>query len=381
MSTSQLRALACAGPTRPRPRSLDRRLGRFTVLHRPRVMALADVHPRLADLAASFPALLFALAVPRRGFDPRPAISRVIEGAALKEVAWLADVPLWLRRLPPETFDAALMPIATTAGFGARIGNVMPPSPRHAAVWLDVVREAHELADEAVAVWMAGECARSPRPWTRQGNDTRRVCLWAWYTLDRSGPAAALLDKPWTSAMSFDTAYDHASAWLQRIELNVCLGDGMIGDMWFEPAVVDGFEFVPLDTAAAVAAEAAAMANCLATYGGSVVNGRCRLWSVRRSGERVATLELSKWSGNPLLGVSQLYGPGNSACPVEAAVAAARWLHGQPAARQTGAGRVACAVPLSAARWRDLWRPYWLAKRRIPAWLPLLPSLGALRNI
>jgi hypothetical protein len=26
------------------------------------------------------------------------------------------------------------------------------------------------------------------------------------------------------------------------------------------------------------------------------------------------------------------------------------------------------------AAWRKLWRPYWCAKRRLPAWLPLTPS-------
>ncbi|MEA2928746.1 MAG: hypothetical protein QOG38_1174, partial [Hyphomicrobiales bacterium] len=36
------------------------------------------------------------------------------------------------------------------------------------------------------------------------------------------------------------------------------------------------------------------------------------------------------------------------------------------------------AVPLDAAAWRSLWRPYWLAKRRLPRWLPLAPSRDAL---
>jgi hypothetical protein len=37
-------------------------------------------------------------------------------------------------------------------------------------------------------------------------------------------------------------------------------------------------------------------------------------------------------------------------------------------------------APLDAQVWRALWRPYWLAKRRIPAWLTLAPSRDALKT-
>jgi hypothetical protein len=35
-------------------------------------------------------------------------------------------------------------------------------------------------------------------------------------------------------------------------------------------------------------------------------------------------------------------------------------------------------APLDRASWVSLWRPYWLAKRRIPGWLPIAPSRDAL---
>jgi hypothetical protein len=38
-------------------------------------------------------------------------------------------------------------------------------------------------------------------------------------------------------------------------------------------------------------------------------------------------------------------------------------------------------VPLDAAAWRSLWRPYWLDKRRIPEWLPMKPPRGVLRAL
>lgn len=81
---------------------LERRLRRYHPRFRETVRALSMRHSRIADLAASFPALLFALAVPRPGLDPAPALARVIDGLALADAAVAAEVPLWLRKLPAE---------------------------------------------------------------------------------------------------------------------------------------------------------------------------------------------------------------------------------------------------------------------------------------
>ncbi|WP_246504391.1 hypothetical protein [Bradyrhizobium agreste] len=83
---------------------LERRLRRYHPRFQDAVRALAARHPRLADLAASFPALLFALAVPRARLDPARAIACVVDGASLAQAATPADLPLWLRKLPPEAF-------------------------------------------------------------------------------------------------------------------------------------------------------------------------------------------------------------------------------------------------------------------------------------
>src|ERR1051326_8376182 len=83
---------------------LERRLRRYHPRFRRAVGALALRHARIADLAASFPALLFALAVPRPAFDPACVIASVIDGCSLTEAAAATDLPTWLRKLPPEAF-------------------------------------------------------------------------------------------------------------------------------------------------------------------------------------------------------------------------------------------------------------------------------------
>src|SRR5262245_57488027 len=101
--------------------TVERRLRRYCAVVNAQVRALAGRHSRLADLAVSFPALLFALAVPRVGFDPRPAVARVIAGASLADVAGEARVPLWLRKLPPEALVRPLPLLPDGALFRKRI--------------------------------------------------------------------------------------------------------------------------------------------------------------------------------------------------------------------------------------------------------------------
>ncbi len=84
---------------------------------------MAARHSRVADLALSFPMLLFALAVPRRGLDPDCAIRHTIDGAPLSEVAAAADVPLWLRKLPPEAASRALVKLPDSPTFHLNIAN------------------------------------------------------------------------------------------------------------------------------------------------------------------------------------------------------------------------------------------------------------------
>src|SRR5436305_646250 len=109
-----------------RPAGLHRQLQRFHPRFRDAVGLLAMRHSRIADLALSFPALLFALAVPRRGFDPAPVLARVIDGQTLVELAAAAGVPMWLRKLPPETFAKPSGYLPAGELFRRQIANPLP---------------------------------------------------------------------------------------------------------------------------------------------------------------------------------------------------------------------------------------------------------------
>jgi hypothetical protein len=358
---------------------LERRLRRFHPRFQGQVRLLAARHPHIADLAVSFPALLFTLAVPRAGFDPAPALTRVVAGHSLAEVTAAANLPMWVRKLPAEAFTGPVPKLPNGELFRRQIANHLPPSPKVAATWLEIVADMAQIAHEPAALWIAREFNRAPRRVKPRG--LRLIGLWAWFSGRRPTFGHELIDRPWTPDVHFGPAVQASDAWQELFALHLNLGPRPIGDTWLRPAQVEGYDFMPLDCVAAVAEEAASMKNCVRTYGEDLACNQSRLWSVRRNGERVATLEVAAYYRDPLLNISEIKGPGNVDVSREVSWAARRWLHMHDLPHIETGERRRSTLTLDRATWQSLWRPYWLAKRGIPEWLPLSPSRDALWNL
>jgi len=358
----------------------ESRLRRFPHRHRPAVQALAARDTRLADLAVSFPALLFALAVPRAGFAPEGLIDRVIAGAPLKELGQMAGLPLWTRRLMPEAFTRPLSACLPDGELiGRQIVNYLPRSPKRAASWLDAVGTVAMWSTPEAAVWVAREvmadckAVRSAR--------LHLISLYAWYSGQPQTLAFSMMDKPWHPSMRFSSAFWNAVHWRETLGIYVHLGEAPLADIWLAAATVEGFEFQPLRSAADLCVEARAMQNCVRLYGLRLRHNRVRLWSVRRQGERVATLEIGYGRVDPLLQITQIKGPKNTRVSEEVCWAARKWLHAHDLLATRPEQALWGSAPLDRALWIALWRPYWLAKRRLPPWLPLWSSDDALGRV
>jgi len=358
---------------------LERRLRRYHPHVQDAVRALAARHPRLADLAGSFPALLFALAVPRTRIDPARAIACVVDGAPLAQVAALASLPLWLRKLPPEAFVRPIPRLPDGELFRRQVANHLPRSPKLAPIWLRLVAEAAELAHEPMAAWIAREYVRSPR--RVQTARLRLICLWAWFSSQPVTFGHDVIERPWTPDLRIDAARSAAEDWRMVVALHVNLGRLPITDMWLRPGRMAGYEFVPLDSTSAITAEAKAMRNCLRSYGYNLAHNRSRLWSVRKDGDRVATLRIACRFRDPLPSLVELKGPGNVDVSRELWWAARQWLHKHDLSQIDMTQHAWETAPLDRHSWVSLWRPYWLAKRRIPDWLPMAPSREALEAL
>jgi hypothetical protein len=358
--------------------AIARSLARFRARHRSRISLLALRHPRLADLAVTFPGLLFALSVPGREFDPRPAIDLAIAGAPLKKVAAAARIPLWVRRLPPETFEAALDRLPDGEIFRCQIANQLPRSSKLASIWLKAVADIARWGNDDVALWIARELLRNAKG--VELDRLRLLALYAWYSGRPDAIGHRFIRRAWHPGMGYSAVVKEAAEWRVSIALNLNLGDKPI-DPWLEPHSVMGFDFVPLCSGIQISQEAQAMRNCVREYGNALAHNRQRLWSIRRDGKCMATLSVGPRYRQPILDIVQLRGPANAEAPKEIWVAARRWLaqHDLSAIepKDIASGR----APLDRTTWIELWRPYWLERRQIPNWLPLAPSRGALERL
>jgi hypothetical protein len=359
-----------------RDKLVERQLRSFRSNIQPAVRRLARRHSRLADLAVSFPALLVALAVPREGFKPEPAIARVISGASLAELARAADVALWLRKLDPPLLPRAIPKLPDSHDFRRQIVNHLPRTPKLALVWLDAVANAASWCDEALAIWVAQHVSRHP-----EHDAIRRlhlISLWAWFSARPGTLAHRFIATPWRPLMQFDSAARAANVWHAAVELYANLGDELIADTWVQPGFFEGYEFVPLRSFAEVVEEGRIMRNCVLTYGSTLVHNHSRLWSMRKDGQRIATLEIGPSGGDGFLGIYEIKAAGNKSVPKEIAWIARRWLHTHDLPSVETKSLAWDAAPLDGPRWFALWKPYWLAKRGFPEWLPLAPSRSAL---
>jgi hypothetical protein len=355
---------------------VERRLARYRPELQLAVRSLARRHPRLADLAASFPALLVGLAVPRAGFNPAPVVARVIHGPPLGELAKAAEIPLWLRKFPPEFFSDVVPHLPDNHDFCCRLMNHLPRSPKFAPVWLQAVANAVAWADEPFAIWIAGNLVHNRG--VLNVDRLPLVCLWAWFSVRPETFAHGLIERTWSPGMQAKTALGAANDWLTAVTLYANLGDEPISDMWTEPGTVDGYDFVPLRSIADVNEEARAMRNCIRTYGACLALNSSRLWSIRKDGQRIATVEIARSIDDPLLHVHEVKTEGNRAASKEIWWIARRWLHSHNLPEIDPKMLSWTTGPLRRGPWIKLWKPYWLAKRRFPNWLPVIPSRYAL---
>ena len=85
-------------------------------------------------------------------------------------------------------------------------------------------------------------------------------------------------------------------------------------------------------------------------------------------------------NGRPFPDIRELLARDNRAAPKEVWIAARRWFNRSRFVDMTPAVDPRGAVQHRAI-WIDLWKPYWLAKRQIPDWLPLVPTRDTLDNL
>jgi hypothetical protein len=343
-------------------RELESQIRRFPRSFRRRLRKLVRGSSRLGDLLYSFPGLAFVLAAGGRAHDARGrAVKLVKDGQSLSKVAAALDLPLWMRRLPPEAFGEPFGTVPGSEGFVRRIVNEIPDKPDRMAMWLRWVLFGAEACGESFALWLA-------RQRIYQAEDVERVPLlplaaFAWFSLEEGGgPARGLIAKPWYGTMRFRVAVEETRCWLERVVLDYCrAGGGATNGNWFKTRKVAGYRFMPLLTPGELIEEGGKMNNCVATYAAKAAEGACLIYSIRRGGRRVATMEIQPRGGTPV--IVQLWAAGNTNAGEDAWRAANGWLSKQGGYPLAG-GNAFVHAALVPSRWEAIWRPFWEATPR-----------------
>ena len=364
----QRRAEAKARPEAPPlAPEIEEIVTRFPVGVRREVRRLVRDTPRLGELAIVFPGAVYALATKRGPAAERlKARSLVEQGAALKAVARALELPLWLKKLPPEAFVGPLGALPLSEQFARRISARMPQSPRESAFWLASVVFANDAAHEDFAIWLAEQSV------FQETGLPQRVfgvlAAYAWFSGALLTRAHSLIVVPWRPEIAFDTAVCAAKSWLNRMRLVMQLQPGVITDAWLEAGTARGYAFEPLVEQRGLLDEAQAMQNCADQYAERLARDKCRLFSISRDGTRLATLEIGPHPRETgVLTVVQLKARHNMPASVDIWQAAHAWL-----GEQQGLKRLPSLLTpersLDAEVWRQLMHPYRVAKGGAP-WL------------
>lgn len=350
---------------------------RFNLPERREVRRLVRSSDRLADLAIVFPGALYALASRRGAAAGRlQALTLIEEGAPLKAVARALDLPLWLRRLPPEAFIGRLGTLPATEAFSRRIAARIPHSVNETAAWLETLVFANEACNEDFALWLAEQQQLYSEP-AEPERLFAVLASYAWFSRQPSTRAHSLIVVQWRPEIGFDTALCAAKSWLNRLRLVMQLDEGVLTDPWLDGGKAMGLEFVALLQQKDILEESQAMQNCADQYADRLARDKCRLFSVRRGGERIATLEIGPHPRETgILTVTQLKARHNMPAPLEVWQAAHAWL-----ATQTHLRRLPVMAtperPLKNLAWDDLLAPYRQEKCGAP-WLPEMATLASI---
>lgn len=361
----------------PLPLDVERLVCRFDPSARRELRKLFRKSDRFFDLARVFPGAAFAIAtcqLPRR--LRLEAQAQVVEGAALRKVAKTLDMPLWLRRLPPEAFESVDLDLPTSESFTRRIATRLPDHDCESAFWLETVSFAARAAGDDFALWLAEQ----RHIFDLRGDPAKLFAIFAAYawhsTVGIGSRAHELIVVPWRPEIAFDTALCAAKSWLNRMRLVVQMQPGVVTDPWLAPGSSGAFDFVPLTDCEQILAEAHAMQNCADQYADRLTRDKCRLFSVRRGLHRIATLEIGAHPREAgVLAITQLKARHNMPASIEVWQAAHAWLSGQPGLKrlQTVVGP---EQPFDTGLWGELLDPYRAGHGGAP-WISRTPDQTA----
>lgn len=299
-------------------------LARYGERYQKTLAECAGVSERIAQLATTYPVLFFALATKYGPLEERRAVIRLaVDGRPLSEISAAIGLPACFRRLPPEACSSALPYVRWGEDANRRLATHVPNDPAVAAAWLAEVQFAARSCDETFAIWIAGQRSLFEGRAAEPGN-LLPLALFAWQSRYAHQVGLTSPPQPWMPCLGVDVAIMRASDWLRELRSECLFAAGELAESWVPESAFKGFTFKPLTTMKSLKDEAAAMRNCVHTYGQLIAEGECQLFSLRQQDHHLATIQIQPF--NDGYTIAQLKGPANANCDDGVRLLATLWL-------------------------------------------------------
>jgi hypothetical protein len=268
------------------------------------------------------------------------AIDLVERGARLRDVAKAIDLPMIFRRIKP----VATCHVESFLIKDSRHHHWLqwlPETAPEQRIWLRLVDYAYRRDKDAdFAGWVAKNVTEMSGKTLNERGD-RVADLLDWVRACRDDYAdpldcmsdrplkKQLIDRAFSPTMSLKTATGLSAQWHEAIANFEDNDRGPLPEPWIPGAMVGQYEIAPVTSAIDLLHEGRAMHHCVGGYAGRVRAGEVYIYSVRRDGERVATLSLVHgWIGisKQAFCIEQLRGRCDAPVPKPIANAVGSWL-------------------------------------------------------
>ena len=333
----------------------------------PAAIWLAALHPRALDYLEQAPVLALAASFGGKtakraerayiAMNFRPLCER---GAKLKDVMKAFRVAYPLRAVSAKALRPGVWTVLQA------ITRLVDPSTISQSVPAEPTRHKHWLGDLDI-LWTAMQRRRPDE----QVNG--EVLRWAMLALSRHAsrsdhdvPADQIADflicnrDQWNARWTWERMIRETGEWHEALanaqidRINDGTYDAEVAYHGFPTEVtLSGFEFHALRSLRALIVEGKAMHHCVASYHRDIQSGRARIYSIRKDGRRVATVEFMPLPGR--VRAVQIKGVCNAKPPKDVIAAADKFaralddmtaLKGQPEAREVfGAARRLAGLP------------------------------------
>lgn len=290
------------------------------------VTLLAALHPRAIEYLEQAPVLALAASFGARANSRRdrayiamnfgPVMDR---GAKLKDVLKTFRIAYPLRAISANAIRPGVWGVIQAISRlvdPSTIAQAIPAEPTRHMYWLAVLdalwavlqrRRPDERINAPILRWAMLALSRAENHRMTSALATTEIADFLICNSDH-----------WNTRWTWDRLADETLAWHEALAnaqvdaINDARYDQDVDYGRFPTELtIDGFEFVALRSLRALIVEGRAMHHCVASYYPDVLSGRARIYSIRKDGARLATVEMCPWA-DATAGIAQLKGFANA---------------------------------------------------------------------